>query len=127
MQAKTVLTESPRQSAPGRRGEVWLVRFGVGQPGEPGKNRPAAIISVDALVAGVPEDLFVVVPISASREPSGLRPIVTTAEGVDRPSVAVCRAVRSVSATRMLERLGTLSAATLRAVEDALAQILGLP
>lgn len=113
-------TEDPR------RGELWLVSLGAARPGEPGKNRPAVIVSVDELASGDATDLFVVVPVSSSRQPGALRPVVTPEEGVDRPSVAVCRAIRSVSRPRLLHRLGTLHPRTLASVESSLAAILGL-
>ncbi|HXM87390.1 MAG TPA: type II toxin-antitoxin system PemK/MazF family toxin [Solirubrobacteraceae bacterium] len=107
------------------RGEVWLVALGAARSGEAGKNRPAIVISVDELNAGREDELIVVVPLSSSRAPSGLRPEVSVA-GVDRPSRAICRGVRAVSPTRLLRPLGLLPAATLADVERSLALILGL-
>jgi len=105
---------------------VWLVSLGAVRDGEPGKNRPAAVVSVDELGSGSPEDLFVVVPLSSSRAPSALRPEVPAAGGIDRPSRAICRAVRSVARPRLLRRVGVLEPATLAEIEHALALILGL-
>ncbi len=107
-----------------RRGELWLVSLGAAQAGEPGKSRPAIIVSVDELLSGTADELVVVVPISASRSPSALRPPVGKHEGVDR--VAVPRAVRAVARARLLRRAGSVSAQTLSAVESALKLILGL-
>ncbi len=109
-----------------RRGEVWLVSFGASRPGEPGKNRPAIVVSADRIVAGSPHEPIVVVPLSSSVPPSALRPEVTDVEGVDRPSRAVCGAVRGVARSRLLRSLGALSPAKLGEVERALALILGL-
>jgi mRNA interferase MazF len=110
-----------------RRGEVWLVSLGAGRRGEPAKNRPAIVISVDALNAeAAAEDLIVVVPLSSSRSPSALRPEVTDVKGIDRPSLAICRGIRAVSHGRLLRQLGELAPATLGEVERALALILGL-
>jgi mRNA interferase MazF len=109
-----------------RRGELWLVSLGAARRGEPGKNRPAIIVSVDELLAGAADELVVVVPVSASRAPSALRPQVGTHEGVDRPSVAVPRAVRAVGRARLVRPLGSVSAQTMSAVETALRLILGL-
>ncbi|MGF2943794.1 type II toxin-antitoxin system PemK/MazF family toxin, partial [Mycobacterium sp. Lab-001] len=36
-----------------RRGDVWLVALGAARAGEPGKHRPAVIVSVDEILAGV--------------------------------------------------------------------------
>jgi mRNA interferase MazF len=115
-----VSTEEPR------RGEVWLVSLGAARRGEPGKNRPAAIVSVDGLLSGAEHELVVVVPVSSSRPSSALRPRVSPAEGVEAESVAIPRAIRAVARRRLLHRLGTLSPETLAAVEDSLTTVLGL-
>ncbi len=109
-----------------RRGEVWLVSFGAAKKGEPGKNRPAIVVSVDEITVGVRDELFVVVPLSSSRAPSLLRPVLAPDEGIDEPSAAICRAVRAVARTRLLRRIGRTTPDTLAAVEDALAAILGI-
>jgi mRNA interferase MazF len=109
-----------------RRGEIWLVSLGAARKGEPGKNRPAVVISVDEIAAGVEHELFVVVPISSSRAPSPLRPRVSAAEGIDDDSAAICRGVRAVARERLLRPIGHLRPGTLREVEHALAMILGL-
>jgi len=102
------------------------VSFGAARPGKPGKNRPAVVISVDDLLSAAASDLIVVVPISSSRAPGPLRPVVTSEEGVDRPSVAVCRAIRSVGRGRLLRRVGAVTPATLASVEECLSLVLGL-
>jgi mRNA interferase MazF len=109
-----------------RRGELWLVSLGAARQGEPGKNRPAILMSVDEIQAGVPEELLVVVPVSSARTPSPLRPAVSPEEGVDNPSVAVCRGVRAVARSRLLRRLGDASPETMSRVEASLGLILGI-
>jgi mRNA interferase MazF len=109
-----------------RRGQVWLAALGAARPGEPGKNRPAVVISADRGIAGPTRELIVVVPLSSSLPSSSLRPQVKDVEGVDRESRAICRAVRGVARSRLLRPLGALTPATLNEVEDALALILGL-
>jgi mRNA interferase MazF len=109
-----------------RRGEVWLISLGAGRKGEPGRNRPGIIVSVDDILAGVETELVVVVPLSRSRAMSPLRPAVSPEEGADAPSVAVCRGIRAVTRTRLLRRLGVLQAGTLTEVERALAMVLGI-
>lgn len=109
-----------------RRGDVWLVAFGAARRGEQGKHRPAVIVSADELLVGHPDELVVVVPISSSLAGSALRPAVSPDEGVDTSSVAVCRGVRSLGRSRLLERLGSLGPATMGTVDSALAVILGI-
>ena len=113
-------------SADPRRGELWLISLGAARKGEPGKNRPAIVISVDEIVAGVEHELFVVVPVSSSHASSLLRPQISPGEGIDANSAAICRGVRAVSRSRLLHRIGQLTPSTLREVEQALATILGL-
>lgn len=113
-------------SAEPRRGEIWLVSLGAARKGEPGKNRPAIVVSVDEIVAGVEHELFVVVPVSSSRAPSALRPRVSPQEGIDGESAAICRSIRAVSRARLLRRIGRLQPDTMREVEQAVALILGI-
>jgi mRNA interferase MazF len=108
------------------RGEVWLVSFGAARPGEPGKNRPAVIVSVDRIIAGRSFEPIVVMPLSSSSSPSVLRPEIRDVEGVGRPGHALPRAVRGVARSRLLRRLGVLPPKKLTEVERALALILGL-
>ena len=109
-----------------KRGDLWLVSVGAGRSGEPGKHRPAVILSADELVGGVTDELIVVVPVSSSRSGTPLRPAITPAEGVDTDSVAICRGIRAVARTRLIERLGTAEPATMRDIERAVALILGI-
>lgn len=109
-----------------RRGEIWLVSLGAGRRGEPSRNRPAIVVSVDEIAAGVEDELFVVVPLSSSRAPSSLRPEVSPTEGIDDPSAAICRGVRAVARRRLLRPIGAATPGTMGAVERALALILGI-
>jgi mRNA interferase MazF len=109
-----------------RRGEVWLVSLGAGRSREPGKSRPAIVVSADQLTAGLADEPIVVVPLSSSVPPSALRPEVIAGEGVRRPSRAVCGAVRGVARSRLLRRLGALPPAKLAEVDRALALVLDL-
>jgi mRNA interferase MazF len=113
-------------SAEPRRGEIWLVSLGAARKGEPGKNRPAVVLSVDGLLTGSDEDLLVVVPLSSSRAVSALRPAVPSSTGIDAESAALPRAVRSVARGRLLRRIGTTDPANLAEIEAALTTVLGL-
>lgn len=113
-------------SAEPRRGEIWLVSLGAARKGEPGKNRPAIVLSVDEIVAGVEHELFVVVPVSSSRAPSALRPRIYREEGIDGESAAICRGIRAVSRSRLLRPIGRVQPETLLEVEQAVAMILGI-
>lgn len=109
-----------------RRGEIWLVSLGAARKGEPGKNRPAIVVSVEEISAGVEDELLVVIPLSSSRAPSSLRPSVSPSEGIDEQSAAICRGVRAVSRRRLLRRIGAAKPETLDEIGRALAVILGI-
>lgn len=114
------------ESTEPRRGEIWLTSFGAARRGEPGKNRPALVVSVDELLVGAENELIVVVPLSSSVAPSRLRPSFDPSSGIEKDSAAVCRAVRGIARSRLLRRLGEASADTLTEAEAALAIVLGL-
>ena len=111
---------------PPRRGEIWLVSLGAARKGEPGKNRPAIVVSVDELTTGANDELIVVVPLSSSRAPSKLRPPISSSTGIAAPSAAICRGVRALAHRRLLRHIGTVDPETLTEIEDALSTVLGL-
>jgi mRNA interferase MazF len=84
-----------------RRGEIWLVALGAVRAGEPGKTRPAVVVSVDELTPDAPTYLVIVAPLSSSQAASALRVEIAPSVGVDRPSRAICRAVRAVVSSRL--------------------------
>lgn len=110
-----------------QRGELWLVALGAARRGEPGKHRPAVIVSVDNVLTGIEDELVVVVPVWSSVAHNPLRPHLSPTEGVDTESVAVCRGVRAVARTRLVERLGALAPDAMHQIERGLALILGIP
>jgi mRNA interferase MazF len=88
------------------RGDIWLASLGAGRRGEPGKNRPAVVISADWIFSVENDELLVIVPLSRSRSLSAVRPHLGPETGIDHPSVAVCPATRGVAHARLLRRLG---------------------
>ncbi|UQX13196.1 type II toxin-antitoxin system PemK/MazF family toxin [Candidatus Mycobacterium methanotrophicum] len=100
--------------------------LGAVRAGEPGKHRPAVVVSVDDLLAGIDDELVVVVPVSSSLTGNPLRPQLSPSEGVDTESVAVCRAIRAVARTRLSQRMGSLAPETMRQIERALSLILDI-
>jgi mRNA interferase MazF len=89
-------------------------------------SRAEAVVSVDDFSTGEPDELIVIVPLSSSRAPSALRPEVPVGDGIDRPSRAICRGIRSVARARLLRRVGVLPPDVLTEVERVLGLILGL-
>jgi mRNA interferase MazF len=111
-------TEDPR------RGEIWVVAFGAGRRGEPGKNQPAIVLSADGLIASSDDELIVTIPLSSSLAPSNLRPTIPATAGIDAASAAIPRGVRGVARSRLLRRIGEVDRETLAAVERALKLVL---
>jgi mRNA interferase MazF len=107
-----------------RRGEIWLTAFGAGRRGEPGKTRPAVVLSSDQLLLGREDELIVVVPLSSSVTPSPLRPAIDPETGVDNHSAAICRAIRGIARSRLLRPLGEVNAETMAEIERSLALVL---
>lgn len=107
-----------------RRGEIWLTAFGAGRRGEPGKTRPAVVLSSDRFLLGRDDELIVVVPFSSSVTPSQLRPPIGPEAGVDNDSAAICRAVRGVARSRLLRPVGELDAEKMAEIEHALRLVL---
>lgn len=112
------------ESTDPRRGEIWLTAFGAARPGEPGKTRPAVVLSADELLIGSSDELIVVVPFSSSVTPSVLRPSIDPATGIDNPSAAICRAIRGVARSRLLRRLGEVEDEKLAEIERAVGLVL---
>lgn len=109
-----------------RRGEVWLVSFGASRSGEPGKTRPAVVVSPAQLVADSERALVVVVPLSSSVSESPLRPTIAKAAGLESASRAVTPAIRGTARGRLQERIGRVSARELASIEVAVQFTLGL-
>jgi mRNA interferase MazF len=78
-------------------------------------------VPVDDILAGVDDELVVMVP-GSPRAASVLRPQLSRSEGVESNCVAICRGMRAVARTR----LGSLEPQTMHRIERALAVILGI-
>jgi len=112
-----------------RQREIWLTAFGAGRAEEPGKCRPAIVMSADGQVSGSPRDLVVVVPLSATLVPTATRPGIapTPLNGLAAESVIVVRAVRGMATSRLIRRLGIVDQPTFRSVQEILSDLLDLP
>jgi mRNA interferase MazF len=108
------------------RGEIWLTALGAAKHGEPGKSRPAVVLTPAALTIGSDREQIVVVPLSSSVAASPLRPVVSIRGGVDAQSRAIPRAVRGVARSRLVERIGRVSDDEMAVIGSALATVLGL-
>ena len=110
-------------------GDIWLTALGAARVGEPGKTRPAVVVSAAGQHSGSVYDLVAVVPVSATLPPSPVRPAVVAGggTGLEADSVAVVRAIRAVSPVRLVRYLGRTDDQTLAEIRLVLAVVLGLP
>lgn len=108
------------------RGEVHAVDLGSPVGHEPAHRRPAVIVSVDILNNG-PGGLVVVVPVTTVgyglRSHIELDPVES---GLDHTSYARCDQLRTISVDRLISRIGTISPAPMRSIDQALRFVLDL-
>jgi len=111
-----------------QRGEVWRINLDPTVGAEIQKTRPAVIVNDDAI--GV-LPLKVIVPLTDWKERFDAAPWMTrlnpeSGNGLVKTSAADAFQVRSLSQSRFLERLGTLSEADMRKITKALAVVLAI-
>lgn len=109
-----------------RRGEVWLVDFGVPVGREPSGFRPAVVVSADALNEG-PAGVVMVVPVTSTRRrlPAHIE-IDEPASGLDEVGYAKCEDLKSISEHRLVHRLGAVEEPVMAAIERVLRYLLEL-
>ena len=111
-----------------RRGEVWLINLDPTVGSEIKKPRPVVIVNA-AAVGLLP--LRVIVPMTAWQERYAIAPWIVRLDpdpenGLDKPSAADAFQVRSVSQSRFVQRLGSISAQALQDITRALAIVLSI-
>ncbi len=108
------------------RGEIWLVGLDPTKGREQAGIRPALIVSVDIFNQGAAE-LVVVIPVTSKAKGIPLHVEILPPEGgLTLTSYVKCEDVRSISTSRLVRRLGMVSAETMDQVEDRLKILLGL-
>jgi mRNA interferase MazF len=112
------------------RGEIWLADLGTGRGHEQSGQRPVLVVSDDAFNAGL-AGLVMTAPLSSKVAKSKNIPAHIRVDppegGLKMPSVVLCDQLRAISKDRLGKaQWGTVSAATLAAVEKALRVLLGL-
>ena len=111
-----------------KRGEIWRINLDPSIGAEIRKTRPALILSVDA-IGSLP--LRVVVPITGWKDKFAQATWLVRLEPdknnkLDKLSAADTFQLRSVSETRFVDLIGTLSDADMARVKDAVHIVLGL-
>lgn len=111
-----------------RRGEVWLVNLDPTLGAEMRKTRPAVIVSSD-LVGILP--LRVIVPLTDWKDRYGVAPWMvrinaSPENGLEKDSAADCFQVRSLSTSRLVRKLGTLTVDEMSQIQDGIAVVLEL-
>ena len=115
-------------SQPILRGDVYLVDFDPpkGEEYKVGseilKRRPAVIISHNAINRA--RRTVMVIPLSSSPKPIEIFAVPVPSAGAD--SVAVCDQITTINkATRLLQRIGTMSRSDFKGVENGVKEALG--
>jgi len=108
-----------------RRGDLYLVDLEPVRGAEQNKIRPAVLVSNDAasrIAERNHRGVVTVVPVTSNAGTVHPFQVALPAGegGLDRPSRAQAEQVRSVDVTRLVRRLGALTPATLRRLDDAL-------
>ncbi len=106
------------------RGEIYLVNFNPAKGGEIGKLRPAIIISDNDNNAIL--NTVIVIPLSTVIEPntSPFRYLISKRDKLQRDSDACIYEIRSLSKTRVKEKLSTITDKELSKIQQYLCEIL---
>lgn len=109
-----------------RRGDVWLVDFGVPIGREQGYRRPAVVVSADMLNTG-PGGVVIVVPTTTAHRGLPLHvEIEPDAGGLDEITYAKCEDVKSVAVERLVHRFGSVSPEVLERIRQVLSYLFEL-
>ena len=104
------------------RGEIWWVDLNPTRGSEINKKRPCVVLSVD--VMNQRRKTVVVVPLSTS--PTVRPPLTVSVSCTGRAAVAVVDQIRATAKERFGNRIGSVSAAEMEALEESLREILSL-
>lgn len=110
-----------------KRGEIYLVNFDRAIGSEIRKTRPSVIIQND--IGNRYSPVTIVAAITSQKGerlyPTEV-PVSAKASGIPHDSIVVLNQIRTVDKNRLAEKIGTVPAETLRAINRALAVSIGL-
>lgn len=107
-----------------RRGDVWLIDLGEPVGHEAAYRRPALVVSDDPANR---HGLVVVSPIGTARQGYPTRiELEPGPSGLDRRSYVQCEQLRTISALRLIHRLGAADLGVMTEVERVLRLVLRL-
>jgi mRNA interferase MazF len=111
-----------------RRGDIYLVTFDPGRGHEIKKTRPAVVIQNDIGNRYSPVTIVAAVTSKLSTTPYPVEVVVTPSKGngLTLSSAVNLGQIRSVDRERLVKRVGTLDAVTMRKVDEALMISVGL-
>lgn len=103
-----------------RRGEIWLVDFGVPVGHEQGKVRPALVVSSDRWNEHA--STLTVLPLTSTRHgfPTRVEIEPDATNGLDAVSYARCEDIRAVSERRLVHSMGRVDAVVMTDVTRTL-------
>jgi len=108
-----------------KRGEIFLVNLDPTSGAEIKKTRPAVIIQNNIFNQYSP--LVIVCPITSTITPGETKVLIKSPEGgLECDSVVLTQQVRCIDKTRLVKRLGTLPAETIKKIDLALKITQGL-
>jgi len=109
------------------RGEIYLVQFDPTVGHEIQKTRPALVIQNDVSNQYSPITIVAAISSQFSETPYPREVIIEPAEsGLPKRSAVIVNQIRSVDCQRLGKRLGHLSGATMKRVDEAIKISLGL-
>jgi len=109
-----------------RRGEIYLVAFNPTVGHEIQKTRPAVIIQNNISNQFSPITIVAAISSQFGDPPHPREVVISPKSGLSKPSAVILNQIRSVDRKRLVKRLGSVDAATMREVDEALMISLGL-
>ena len=108
------------------RGEVWFADLEPVKGHEQGAQRPVLIFSVDTFNNG-PATLAIIIPLTTKNRNIPFHVEIHPPEGgVDKTSYIMCDHIRSISKSRLINRLGKIADTIMNEVSERIAILLGL-